>query len=124
MLIINSTIQHPPQLRLAMIANTILGPQYEVTLNYIGPQRAQTLNQTTRGKSYIPNVLSFPLTDTAGELYLCPAAAKREAADFDLSEKGYLTYLFIHGCLHLQGLEHGKHMDTLEARYCDEFKVT
>lgn len=123
MLTTNSTLSRPPQLNLAPIKETILGSAYNVTLNYIGPDRARALNLTTRQKTYVPNVLSFPLTPTDGEVYICPAAAKREAAQFDLTENGYLTYLFIHGCLHLAGYDHGSTMDTLEARYRKQFNV-
>lgn len=123
MLTINSTLKQTPQLKLAPIAKVILGDEYEVTCNFIGTTRARTLNKTTRGKSYVPNVLSFPLTENAGEIYLCPVAASREAADFALSQSGYLIYLFIHGCLHLAGYDHGSAMDAQEAHFLKLFKV-
>jgi probable rRNA maturation factor len=123
MLTINSTLKKTPHLQLAPIADAILGANYDVTCNFIGTTRARTLNETTRGKSYVPNVLSFPLTDTAGEVYLCPTAAAHEAADFHLSPSGYLTYLFIHGCLHLAGYDHGPAMDTKEAYFLKHFSV-
>lgn len=123
MLTTHSTLKTTPRLKLAPIAEAILGPEYDVSCTFIGVQRAQTLNLNTRGKSYVPNVLSFPLTDQCGEIYICPAAAKREAASFALSQSGYLTYLFIHGCLHLAGYDHGDTMDTLEERYCAQFGV-
>lgn len=110
-----------PKLAYEEIAAAILGKRYDVSLVFIGDTRAQKLNQVSRGKDYIPNVLSFPLTDRAGEIYIAPTVAKREASKFDLSYTGYVGYLFIHGCLHLKGLDHGAKMDTLESKYMKQF---
>jgi probable rRNA maturation factor len=119
----SSTLRQTPRLKLGPIADTILGRDYAVSLVFIGPDRARHLNQETRGKDYVPNVLSFELDEQNGEIYICPAAAKPEAVKFELSEKGYLTYLFIHGCLHLTGLKHGPEMDRLEERFKKRFDV-
>lgn len=118
-----STIKQPPRVQLKAVAERILGTHYNVTVIFIGRTRARSLNQTTRGKDYVPNVLSFPLTDTDGEMYICPEVAKKEAANFNLSYRGYITYLCIHGALHLKGYDHGAQMDALEEKYCSEFAV-
>ena len=123
MLTIASTLTHTPRLSLATIVTAILGPDYDLTVVFIGSQRARTLNQTHRGKSYVPNVLSFPLSETHGEIYLCPEVAKKEAANFSLSPKGYLTYLVIHGALHLAGYDHGTDMDTAEQQYLQRYNI-
>lgn len=120
---ISSTIKHTPRLPCKRVSQLILGTDYELSVSFIGSQRARTLNQKTRAKDYVPNVLSFPLTDTCGEIYICPQAAAREAADFGLSQQGYLTYLLIHGCLHLAGYEHGRAMDAQEDFYRTHFKL-
>ncbi len=102
----------------------ILGTRYELSLAFIGTKRAASLNEAYRKKTYVPNVLSFPLTDTAGEIFICPAVAQKEAKAFDLSPDGYLAYLFIHGCLHLKGHDHGDTMDKLERKYRKAFNIT
>lgn len=122
---INSTVRsypttHPYQ----KIKQEILGTKYELSLTFIGTTRAATLNKTYRHKSYTPNVLSFPLTKTAGEIFICPTVAKREAKRFNLSPTGYVAFLFIHGCLHLKGYDHGDTMDKLERKYLKAFKVS
>lgn len=122
---ITSTIKQPPKrLPLAAIKDKILGTGYELSLVYVGATRATTLNQQYRNKSYTPNVLSFPLSKTAGEIYICPTVADREAQKFGLSKRGYIAYLFIHGCLHLKGYDHGARMDTLERRYIKAFNIS
>lgn len=102
----------------------ILGAKYELSLVFIGNKRAATLNQTYRKKTYSPNVLSFPLSDTAGEMFIAPLVAKTEADKFNLTVDGYVAYLFIHGLLHLKGLDHGDEMDKLEHKYLKKFSIT
>lgn len=118
---ISSTIKTYPRLPYQKIAAAILGPTYDLSLVFIGRDRAKTLNQTSRGKSYVPNVLSFPLTDTAGEIYIAPTTAETESKAFDLTPRGYVGFLFIHGCLHLKGLDHGPQMEKLETQYLQQF---
>ena len=121
---ITSTIKSTPtRLPVAKIKDAILGKRYELSLVYVGTKRAQSLNQAYRSKSYVPNVLSFPLSDTAGEIFICPKVALKEAKNFDLTPNGYITFLFIHGCLHLKGHDHGDTMDKLERKYLNAFAI-
>ncbi len=106
------------------VKNKILGTKYDLSLTFVGTKRAAKLNQTYRNKSYVPNVLSFPLTDGVGEIFICPSVAQSEAAKFDLSTSGYVVYLFIHGLLHLKGLDHGDTMEKLERKYLKLFNIS
>jgi len=104
--------------------NIIAGKKYQLSLVFVGATRARKLNSDTRGKTYVPNVLSFPLSDTAGEIYITPAIAKSEARKFNLTYQGYVGYLFIHGLLHLKGFDHGPKMEKLEQTYLKKFQLT
>jgi len=117
----NTTKKQQPRLPYEAIATDILGKRYTLSLSFIGATRAKTLNQTYRGKTYIPNVLSFPLDDTVGEIYINQTVAEREAPKFNLSTRGYIAFLFIHGCLHLKGHDHGEQMDKLEQKYLKKY---
>ena len=119
-----STIKSYPDLPYEGMKNRILGKKYELSLVFVGEKRAQKINESARGKTYVPNVLSFPLTDTIGEIIICPKAAAKEAASFNLSVEGYIGYLCIHGLLHLKGFDHGVHMDKLEEKHKRYFKLT
>lgn len=114
---------HIPKHPYEEIATTILSSSYTLTLAFIGERRAKTLNETHRKKSYVPNVLSFPLDSTTGEIYICPQVAKREAKKYNMSVHGYVGYLFIHGCLHLKGYDHGATMEKAEQKYVRQFKL-
>ncbi len=105
----------------AVIKDDILGKGYELSLNLIGEKRARAVNRRSRQKTYAPNVLSFPLSRQAGEVYLTPQVAKREAPRFKHSFKRHLTYLYIHGLLHLKGLDHGPKMERLEEHYLEKY---
>lgn len=123
-LTIAATVKWYPAHPYTKIKDAILGPDYDLSLVFIGTTRARTLNQAYRQKSYQPNVLSFPLDATTGEIFICPQVAHREAARFSLSQAGYIAYLFIHGCLHLKGYEHGDTMERQERRYLRHFSIT
>jgi probable rRNA maturation factor len=103
--------------------NDILGKKYELSLQFVGPTRAANLNKQYRNKSYTPNVLSFPLDTNVGEIYICPVIARAEAAKFALTKDGYIAYLFIHGLLHLKGLDHSDEMDKQEKRYLRKYDI-
>jgi len=110
---ISSTIREYPKHAYAKIAEGVLGKKYDLSLVFVGADRAQSLNKKYRKKTYVPNVLSFPLDDTSGEIYICPNVAKREASKFHMTYRQYVGYLFIHGLLHLKGYDHG---DTMERK--------
>lgn len=114
---ISNTTATKTKLPFLEIKNSILGKDYELSLALIGEVRARQINKTFRQATYTPNVLSFSLGNKTGEIYLTPQVAKREAFKFDHSFKKHLIFLYIHGLLHLKGLDHGKKMDQLEEKY-------
>lgn len=113
-----------PVLPYERIKNDILGSRYNLSLCFAGAKRAQQLNQNYRQKTYVPNVLAFPLTATTGEIIITPTVARREAKHFDMSVSGYIGFLFIHGCLHLKGHDHGATMEKAERRYCTKYHLS
>jgi len=121
---ITSTVKSYPRHQYDLIAQSILGKRYDLSLVFIGRTRATTLNREYRNKTYSPNVLSFPLDTHTGEIFICPQIALREASKYNLTPSGYVGFLFIHGCLHLKGLMHGDTMDKLEAKWVKHFALT
>ncbi len=119
-----STISHYPKFPYQEMKDAVLGKSYNLSVAFIGTKRAQTLNQTYRKKTYVPNVLSFPLDEKNGEIFICPKISYGEAKDFNLSKDGYIAFLFIHGLLHLQGHDHGDTMEALERRFIKKFAIT
>lgn len=119
------TIPHFPY---ETVKNDILGKKYSLSLSFVGPTRAQKLNVHYRKKNYTPNVLSFPLDDTTGEIVICPEIARKEHKLYNLSVDGYITFLFVHGLLHLKGYDHHTEaeaiaMEKLEKRYLTKYSI-
>ncbi len=116
----NTTRSHPT-LPFLEIKNDILGERYQLSIALVGEVRARAINKQSRNKSYAPNVLSFSLARNAGEVYLCPVVANKEAISFKHSKRKHLIFLYIHGLLHLKGLDHGRKMEALEETYLKKY---
>lgn len=119
----NMTRSRVPVLPYEEMKNKILGASYELSLAFIGSVRARKLNHTLRGKNKPANVLSFPLSETSGEITLCPERIKAEAKLFDHSYKTHMGFMFIHGLLHLKGEDHGSRMESEERRFMKFFQL-
>ncbi|MEN9921414.1 MAG: hypothetical protein RLZZ517_392 [Candidatus Parcubacteria bacterium] len=124
MLDFSNTTKHQLSLSetlLQEIADDILDTSYDVSIVVVGDKKARALNQEYRGKDYIPNVLSFPIDETMGEIFLNPKTAILEAPKFDLSVNHYLYYLLIHSMLHLKGFDHSDEMSAKENFYMKKY---
>lgn len=117
----NKTKQQIPNWPWQKIATAVLGDNYELSLTFIGDTLSQKLNQRYRHKNKPANVLAFSLDKRGGDIFLNPHAAKLEAAYFDHSPKEHLLFLFIHGLLHLKGLDHGSTMERKERELFSRF---
>lgn len=122
---ISSTLRGNPTytgLPFCNVKETILGKRYDLELVFVGATRAQKLNKDFRNKDYTPNVLSFPLDDLSGQVFICPRIAEKEYKLHNFKHvKGYILYLFIHACLHLKGFEHGIDMEKEESKLLKKF---
>ena len=88
-----------------------------------GDMRTRTLNKHYRGKTYVPNVLSFPLDDSNGEIFLNLKQAKREHRAREESYEYFVALLVIHGMLHLKGMAHGGTMEHKEQQLLSKFNI-
>jgi len=96
------------------MAETVLGADYELSLVFIGSTRSRALNKQHRGKDRPTNILSFPLEEEAGEIYIALRLAESEASKFNMKPRSFVAYLFLHGLLHLKGYDHGSTMERKE----------
>ena len=81
----------------------------------VSNKEIQELNKQWRGKDYPTDVLSFPLDlDFAidgvpfemGELIISAEKAVEQANEFGHSIEREMSFLFVHGCLHILGFDH------------------
>lgn len=125
-LYISSTTKKAPRIDEVLfgrIKDEVLGKTYELDFRFIGKKRARTLNLKFRQKDYPTDILSFPIDESMGEIYIYPEKAKQKAKEFDRTYQNYLLFLLIHGLFHLKGFDHGSRMENEEARVRALFKV-
>jgi len=104
------------KLRFQLIKEKVLGKKFELSLVFAGKAKMKSLNKKYRKKDYSANILSFSLSETTGEIFI-NLDTQFEAKKFEMSYKKYISFLLIHGCLHLKGLDHGDEMEKMEDRY-------
>lgn len=105
------------------IKEKVLGKEYDLSLVFLTPKEARELTRRTKNKDKASNVLSFPLTRTSGEIFICPSTAKKEAPSFNMPEREFIGYLFIHGLLHITGLDHSGTMERAEQKLLKHFNL-
>lgn len=112
------------------IKKAILGRKYELSLVFVTPKKIQNLNKIYRGLNKPTDILSFPLSKTSGEIFICQSEAKKEMVKFGLptgqagrSYGNFLVFLFIHGLVHLKGYNHGPKMEKIEEKFRRKFKI-
>jgi probable rRNA maturation factor len=112
----NNTKKNPPRVRFALIKDEVLGEDYELSLVFIGAAFSRKLNRNLRGIDRSTNVLSFNLSETSGEIFMDLGKIEKEVEKFNMPMRKLSAYLFIHGLLHLKGMEHGAKMEELEQK--------
>jgi probable rRNA maturation factor len=121
--IINETRGKLPRFAYGEAKDAILGKHYDLTLIVTDSASIKKLNTIYRDKEMPTDILSFPLSKNEGEMYISPNETKKEAKKFDRTYENFFAYLFIHGCTHLKGYDHGAIMEGIEAEIRKKFNV-
>ncbi len=121
--ITNKTKSTLPRVSFVDIKNTVLGKKYELSLVFVSNTTSRALNSMYRQKNNPTNILSFPLTKSSGEIFIAPAVARREMKHFNRTYDNFIAFLFIHGLLHLKGMEHSSTMEKAEVKFRKKFGV-
>ncbi len=112
-----------PGARFRAIKDFVLGRDYELHLNFVTAPEIRRLNKIYRDQDRPTDILSFPLETGLGEIYICPSETRRAAKLFDRPYANFLVFLFIHGCVHLKGYDHGGTMERIEVAVRKRFKI-
>ncbi len=118
---ISKTTKTYPHHPYTKICSDVLGKEYLLSLVFIGVKKAKKFNLKFREKDYVPDVLSFPLDKTCGEIYMCLPKIKSTHKMYNRSFQQQVVFLFIHSLLHLKGYEHGEEMEFLEAKFAKKY---
>lgn len=119
--IINKTKGKLPSLPFVAMKNDILGDEYSISIAFVDEKTSHEINKKYRNKDKPTNVLSFSLRKNEGELVLCKTLIKKEAKKINKNFTEWLTFLVIHGMLHLKGHEHSSTMERAEEKYSKKY---
>ena len=104
----------------------------------VDEEKIRYLNKNYRGKDSVTDVISFALEDddtfiptdfrVLGDIYICLKRAKDQSIQYGHSFLRELSFLTIHGLLHLLGYDHMTEADEkvmfgLQERILDEYGI-
>lgn len=112
-----------PSLPFLDYKEAVLGHTYDLSVNIVPCRKMQELNRQFRQIDKPTDILSFPLSDTSGEIFISLKETKKMAKEFERSYENFLAFLFIHGLVHLKGHDHGAPMEALEVKYRRLFNI-
>ena len=88
---------------------------------FVGEEEIHRINKEYRGVDRVTDVISFAFEDNEdiryndirmlGDIYICIPQMKKQALLYGHSEKRELSFLTVHGLLHLLGYDHMKKED-------------
>ncbi len=100
---------------------------YEVDVSLVGDEEIHGINREYRKVDRVTDVISFAFDDAKdekshinndlsiphmlGEIFICVPQALRQAKEIGNSSERELSFLFVHGLLHLLGYDHTKKED-------------
>ena len=126
--------------------------QLEMSLSIVSPDEIQSLNNSFRGVDSVTDVLSFPTIDNPerkvlditqfsadvinsdthklnlGDVIICKERAIEQANEYGHSVKREMSFLALHGLLHLLGYDHvdgadEEQMTRLQSEILAKFKI-
>lgn len=91
---------------------------------FVEDEEIHNINREYRGVDRVTDVISFAFEDDGkilyneirmlGDIYICIPQMKRQAESYEHSEKRELSFLAVHGLLHLLGYDHMEPEDEKE----------
>lgn len=109
----NITKNRTPKGDFLSIKEVILGKKFEVSLVFCANALSRSLNRTYRMNDNPTNVLSFNVGSNSGEIFI----------NLNKLDGFNPVYLFVHGCLHLKGMDHGDTMEKAEEKILKKFSL-
>jgi probable rRNA maturation factor len=119
----NKTKGKLPSLPFVQLKEKILGQKYDLSLTFISKKEIHSINKKYRKVDSPTDILSFPLNKDSGEIFICQEIAKKKAPAFERKYDNFLSFLFIHGLVHLKGYDHGDEMEKIERKYRKIFNI-
>ena len=121
--LINKTKGKLPSLPFEQIKDFVLGKDYSLSIVICGEKRIRSLNKKFRNIDKATDILSFPLSKSTGEVFICASRTKVEAKKFERSYENFFAFLVIHGFYHLKGFDHSSRMESEELKARRKFNI-
>ncbi|HIP34136.1 MAG TPA: rRNA maturation RNase YbeY [Bacteroidia bacterium] len=120
--------KYPEKIPYKKIKDFVLGNSYELSLVFIGDKLSQKLNSEFRGVCKPTDVLTFPISDDMGEIFINLSYSEKTAKKFDREKDNFVAFLFIHGLAHILGYDHeddfdAEDMEKFEKKIRKKFKI-
>ena len=120
--------RYPEKIPYKKIKDFVLGNSYDLSLVFIGDKLSQKLNSEFRGIDKPTDVLTFPISDDMGEIFINLSHAYKKSKEFKREPENYIAFLFVHGLAHILGYDHGNdrdanEMEKFEVKIRKKFKI-
>lgn len=95
----------------------------EISVVSVAEKESRLLNRRYRKKHKTANVLSFRYSKEYGEIIVCPSLIRREARKQKHTYRYQMTWMILHGTIHLSGLHHETSATTARRTEALEQKI-
>lgn len=97
----------------------------EVSIAFVTKSKIKELNNDYRDQDSVTDVLSFPMdAEVLGDIIISAQIASEQAKEYNHSLKRELSYLTVHGMMHLFGYDHHGQEEKNEMRQKEERVLT
>ena len=110
-----------PTISFEVICKHILPKNYDVSVVLVNNKTTKELNKKYRKKNKPTDVLSFPISENMGEIFINLELIDKIAKEKGQTKKTITTFLLIHSLLHLCGHKHGSIMENMERKLSKKF---
>lgn len=118
--ILNDTVGYKNHEYLEAVVQKVLEHEHAeeaiLSVIFVNEEEIQDLNREYRNTDRVTDVISFAFEDTEnilpngirmlGDIYICIPKMIEQAKEYGHSEKRELSFLVVHGLLHLLGYDH------------------
>lgn len=98
---------------------------YEVSVLFVDKDEIRGINRDYRKIDRVTDVISFSFHEgegaefagfMLGDLAICPEVVKKHSVDYGTTFNAEMTFVIVHGVLHLLGFDHNKKNDREKMR--------
>jgi len=91
---------------LRVVGRFVKVKNYEASIAFVNSKTIRFANRVYRGKDSVTDVLSFSLEKNSGEILISYSQAQKQAKEVGHGVRKEISFLIVHGLLHLFGYDH------------------